>query len=303
MQTTHSPSNDVDYGRAWRAVVAPRTGDIRRDISAEAAEYLGITPEEVERKIEMSATEFPDEWARLVTDPKDPAQVVRFYNESRAELFEQIAWHATDLIHHRSVVCADLVRHLAGGEFLDFGSGIGSNAMTFGLAGFTVTLADVADPLRNFAKWRLEKRGLRVRAIDLKHDGLPEGRFDVITCFDVLEHVPDPVETLRQIRSALKPGGYLFVHAPFGFDPVRPMHIVHDDVARKRIRSLGFDRQYSWEAKFPGYFEHPEIYRRVERAAPANLAYYVRDVWLTGGMGHAISKGLSLVGARGRSHA
>jgi 2-polyprenyl-3-methyl-5-hydroxy-6-metoxy-1,4-benzoquinol methylase len=295
-----SRMSQADYTRGWQAIMAPRTGDVRRDISAEAAEYLGVSEQDVAARIEASSTEFPAEWARLVTDPNDPAQVIRFYNESRAELFEQIAWHASDVIHHRSLVCAELVRHLSGGEFLDFGSGIGSNAIVFGLAGFSVTLADVADPLRNFAKWRCEQRGIRVRGLDLKHERLPVGRFDVITCFDVLEHVPDPVASLRDMRAALKPGGMLFVYAPFGPDPERPMHIIHDDTARRRIRSLGFERQYDWEAAFPEYLHHPEIYRRVERAAPANMAYYVRDVWLGGSMGDAISKGLARVGARGR---
>ena len=103
------------------------------------------------RSIDRSGPELNEEWQRLVADSSDPGQVVRFYNESRAELFEQIAWHSTEPIHHRSLICADMAATLPGRDFLDFGSGIGSNALVFGLQGFRVTLADVADPLRNFA--------------------------------------------------------------------------------------------------------------------------------------------------------
>ena len=45
--------------------------------------------------------------------------------------------------------------------------------------------------------------------------GIPEGqRWDVVTAIDVLEHLPEPVESLRAIRGALEPGGLLFVTVP-----------------------------------------------------------------------------------------
>jgi SAM-dependent methyltransferase len=37
------------------------------------------------------------------------------------------------------------------------------------------------------------------------------GTFDVVTAVEMLEHVPDPVSTLRQMRAALRPGGLLFL--------------------------------------------------------------------------------------------
>ena len=81
----------------WRAALAPTTGDIRRELAAEAAEYLGLSLEDTLRRIEQSATDFPDEWKRMVTDPSDPEQVDSLLQRiARSELFEQIAWHASD---------------------------------------------------------------------------------------------------------------------------------------------------------------------------------------------------------------
>jgi 2-polyprenyl-3-methyl-5-hydroxy-6-metoxy-1,4-benzoquinol methylase len=287
-----------EYDARWRAALAPRTGDIRRELAAEAAEYLGLSLEDTLQRIDQSATAFPDEWNRMVSDPSDPKQVIRFYNESQVELFEQIAWHATDTNHHRSLVCVDLVSPLAGREFLDYGSGIGSNALIFGLAGYRVTLADVADPLRNFARWRLQRRGIHVETIDLKHETLAPSRYDVITCFDVLEHVHAPLDAVRRMRDGLRIGGAFFLYAPFGFDPERPQHVVHDDPVFGHVRALGFALQPDWERAFPTYLYAPHAYRRVARPAVANFAYYVRDAWMAGTLGDAVSAAVRLVRPR-----
>ena len=290
------------FDARWRAALAPRTGEIRRELALEAAEYLGLSFEETLQRIERSGMDFPDEWKRLVTDPSDPNQLIRFYNESQAELFEQIAWHASEPIHHRSLVCADLASTLPGRDFLDYGSGIGSNAIVFGLAGFRVTLADVADPLRNFARWRCERRGIPVRTIDLKRETLDASDYDVITCFDVLEHVPAPLEAVRRIRDGLRIGGVFFLYAPFGFDPVRPMHVVHDDPVSGKVRALGFALRPEWENAFPAHVFPPQSYVRVARPAAANLAYYVRDAWMKGQLGDVLASAVRRVRPQGGTH-
>ena len=297
------PAVPVDYAARWRASLAPRTGDVRRELTMEAAEYLGITFEEAARRVESSGEDFGEEWKRTVTEPSNPEQLTRFYNESQAELFEQIAWHASEPIHHRSLVCADLAAARPGREFLDYGSGIGSNALVFGLAGFRVTLADIADPLRNFAKWRLERRGVTVRGLDLKREGLERNRYDVITCFDVLEHVPDPLGAVKRMRDTLRPGGTYFLYAPFGFDPERPMHVVHDDPVSGRIRSLGFVIEPGWERAFPPHVNPPRAFTRVSRSPLANAAYLVRDVWLNGPLTDSVVKSARTLTAGFRSTA
>jgi predicted SAM-dependent methyltransferase len=41
-----------------------------------------------------------------------------------------------------------------------------------------------------------------------------EGKFDAITAWDVLEHVPHPRAFLSACRSLLRPGGFLFLNVP-----------------------------------------------------------------------------------------
>ena len=270
--------------------MAPRSGCVREELIYEAAEYLGRPFNETAGLVDRSADGFPDEWRRTVTDPEDPAQVTRFYNESQFGLFEQIAWHAGEDIHHRSFVCADLVAGRPGRDFLDYGSGIGSNAIVFGLAGFRGTLADIADPLLGFARWRCERRGIAVRTIDLKRQSLERDRYDVISCFDVLEHIPRPLGALGNVSRALRPGGIFFLYAPVGYDPDRPQHVVHDDAFMRRIRSLGFQFRTDCADAFPAYIRPPSVYERVPRSFIANVGYYLRDVWLSGRTGDVIAR-------------
>jgi 2-polyprenyl-3-methyl-5-hydroxy-6-metoxy-1,4-benzoquinol methylase len=37
--------------------------------------------------------------------------------------------------------------------------------------------------------------------------GFPEGHFDLVTLIDVIEHLPDPKATMREVGRVTKPGG------------------------------------------------------------------------------------------------
>jgi SAM-dependent methyltransferase len=49
---------------------------------------------------------------------------------------------------------------------------------------------------------------------DLANVELPHQSFDVITCFDVLEHIPEVTAILRKFKDILAPDGYLIVSLP-----------------------------------------------------------------------------------------
>ena len=58
------------------------------------------------------------------------------------------------------------------------------------------------------------RTGLAHTAIDCStttNSASTQGRFDVVTAIEVVEHIPGPLDTMRQIASLLKPGGRLFL--------------------------------------------------------------------------------------------
>jgi 2-polyprenyl-6-hydroxyphenyl methylase/3-demethylubiquinone-9 3-methyltransferase len=102
---------------------------------------------------------------------------------------------------------------LAGKRVLDVGCGGGVLAEAMARAGAQVTGIDLAEkPLRVAELHRLES-GLAVEYELVSPEALAErepGRYDVVTCMEVLEHVPDPASTVRACAHLARPGGDVF---------------------------------------------------------------------------------------------
>jgi SAM-dependent methyltransferase len=275
--------------REWTRIVAPQTGDARAELVREAADFLGMPLGDAMTRLEGAGERFRDEWLRTVSRTDDAAALARFYNESDAELFELIEWHASDPIHYRTLILRDFLRRTrrTPGTYLDYGSGIGNDALVFTEAGYDVTLADVSERLLAFAAWRCRRRGFEVRTLDLKRVAPPADAFDLVLCFDVLEHIPRPLEAVRAIRASLRRGGVLACHAPFGEDPEHPMHVVHRDVVTPRMRSLGFRPV---ECAFPPAVRAPQLYEKDAMSPLDRAGYYVYDSYLNNALGARLAR-------------
>jgi SAM-dependent methyltransferase len=110
----------------------------------------------------------------------------------------------------RRILLPLLERYLAGGgrRILDIGSG--SGAMLLLLRRFGTVRGTESDPdLVRHAR----SQGLDIVVQDFPRQ-IPEGRFDVVTLFDVLEHLEDDRAALASIHGLLEPGGLLFITVP-----------------------------------------------------------------------------------------
>ncbi len=107
---------------------------------------------------------------------------------------------------------ADYVRRFAGTAprtLLDIGCGMGCFLGAMKAAGWTVEGIEVSAYAADYVAKNL---GIPVRCGTVEQ--FPADReksFDVITLWDVLEHVPDPARLLRHCRRLLKPGGCFFL--------------------------------------------------------------------------------------------
>lgn len=102
---------------------------------------------------------------------------------------------------------------LNGKNVLDVGCGGGILAESMAARGATVTGIDLGDKPLKVAKLHLLESGLTVDYRLISAEDLaaqqPHG-FDLVTCMEMLEHVPDPAATVRACATLVKPGGWVF---------------------------------------------------------------------------------------------
>jgi 2-polyprenyl-6-hydroxyphenyl methylase / 3-demethylubiquinone-9 3-methyltransferase len=97
---------------------------------------------------------------------------------------------------------------------LDVGCGGGLLSESLARAGASVIGIDLAAAVLDVARLHLLESGLEVDYRETSVESLAAtlgAQFDVITCLEMLEHVPDPASVIRACSDLLKPGGRLFV--------------------------------------------------------------------------------------------
>jgi len=102
---------------------------------------------------------------------------------------------------------------LKGSRVLDVGCGGGILAEGMAARGALVTGIDLAEKPLAVAQLHLLESGLSVDYRLVAAETLAQeaaGRFDVVTCMELLEHVPDPAATVRACAELARPGGHVF---------------------------------------------------------------------------------------------
>ncbi len=120
-------------------------------------------------------------------------------------------------LHHINPVRLSFVKkrvHLEGSRVLDIGCGGGILCEALAQAGAKVTGIDQSRDAIRIAQAHARAEGLDIHyetgdAASLRPG--PEGSFDLVTCFELVEHVPDPSLILEATSRLVKPGGSVFV--------------------------------------------------------------------------------------------
>ncbi len=103
---------------------------------------------------------------------------------------------------------------LQGAQALDVGCGGGLLSEALARAGARVTGIDLASSVLEVARLHLFESGLEVDYREISAESLAAespARFDLVTCMEMLEHVPDPASVIEACHRLLKPGGRLFL--------------------------------------------------------------------------------------------
>jgi SAM-dependent methyltransferase len=210
------------------ALIAEATGEstaeVRRRLRREL-QWLGCNVREEMRRRHVAPFVFGEEMGR-------------FYAETDAFVYETFTWNRYLIKQKmRRWILSFLERRHAGpARVLAFGDGLGFDSAGLALAGHRVTCFDVGRRGIAFARKMFAVNRVHVDILTDANELAAES-FDAVVCLDVLEHVPSPPELVRQLAGYLRPGGYLFSHAPFWF--------LHPSVGTH----LAANRKYSGELR------------------------------------------------------
>ncbi len=104
-----------------------------------------------------------------------------------------------------------LKKHTSGTNLLDIGCGEGFFLFSASKAGYVTKGVELSQDAAAYAR---KEFGLDVEAKPFEELHFPENHFDVVTLWQVLEHVPYPLMILKEVHRILKPGGLVAVSTP-----------------------------------------------------------------------------------------
>lgn len=176
------------------------------------------------------------------------------------------------------------------GRLLDVGCGSGDWMNYMATLGWQVEGLDFDSKAVNEAR----RRGLSVWCSSLEERSYQSGAFDAITLHHVIEHLPDPRETLRECARILKSGGKLTLFTPNhasmghrlfrkswrGLEPPRHINIFSPISMQALLESAGFSKYRIFTVNSRYLFEHSIelMYRQRESVPPRKISSFAANI-------------------------
>lgn len=148
---------------------------------------------------------------RALEGELDPEETVYWDDEEQKRIYlaEKVSRTFRREFEGRLISLSRFVRR--SGKILDVGCGVGHFLSVARDFGWEVEGLDISEAASRAAR---EAYNLEVHIGTLKEIALPRGNYDVLSLWDVIEHIRRPVENLRAANSLLRPKGVLVMKTP-----------------------------------------------------------------------------------------
>ena len=148
------------------------------------------------------------------TENADPAELAKFSELAHRWWDTESEFRPLHQINPLRLAWIDDIVPLAGKRVLDIGCGGGILADAMARKGAEVLGIDLAGKALKVAQLHAleaQTQGVSYREVSAENLAAeqPES-FDVVTCMEMLEHVPDPSSVVRACATLVKPGGHVF---------------------------------------------------------------------------------------------
>jgi SAM-dependent methyltransferase len=128
-----------------------------------------------------------------------------------------------------------------GDRVLDVATGTGIVACRIAATGAKVTGVDVTPAMLAQAKQRAAAEGVGVTWVERSAESLPFAArsFDLVTCQQGLQFVPDRVAAVKEMRRVIAPGGRAVIACWAGLDS-QPAYRILDEIGQRHFGDAGF---------------------------------------------------------------
>src|SRR4030095_2097009 len=161
------------------------------------------------------------------------------------------------------------------GRALDIGCGNGAFLSYLKLHGWNVYGVDVSPRAAEVAKSVFD---IDVFVGELNDVTFSPESFDFVHMSHVIEHMTEPIETLKRIAGLLKPGRLVYIETPnadsdgfkamgkywFPLEAPRHVDLFSPDTLREALDRAGLHTNSIWTTVFPGAFSWEDTYKREE---------------------------------------
>jgi 2-polyprenyl-6-hydroxyphenyl methylase/3-demethylubiquinone-9 3-methyltransferase len=157
----------------------------------------------------------PDNRPMTSTLNADPAELAKFSELAHRWWDPESEFRPLHQINPLRLDWINALESLAGKQVLDIGCGGGILSDSMARKGAQVTGIDLSTKALKVAQLHALETGtpnVSYREISAEAMAAEQpGGFDVVTCMEMLEHVPDPASVVRACATLVKPGGWVFL--------------------------------------------------------------------------------------------
>ena len=214
----------------------------REELLEDLAEFEKVDVEEIRNRFKNRQELRNTEFKKMVPDPTDEKAVNNYYVNNNYEIYDHFNWHLEGRRSFDKKLLEDIknLNPERSTEIVDYGAGGGQIAYMLAKEKYQVTVIEKNKKECAFISYRFKKHKLKVKFIPTPIHENFKNKYDVVLCFDVLEHIPDKEfeSVINRIKSLKKADGKVFATVSFGSTEAHPSHFEMTEKKKELIMDL-----------------------------------------------------------------